>query len=447
MKDLISWLHVPIIGTKKNCNRDDHCSPFSFVRDVLTGKVSNYIVWANRAGSKSFLAGMITWIQSSFLPKLETTILGGSLEQSQKSYKAMNDFWELTDLVDLYLSTEPSMKKTEWKNGSIASVLTASTRSTRGPHSQHLIIDECDEMDEEVYTAALSIPQSKYGIRASTGKLSTNHKIGGVMDKALEKGLESGTAIFKWCIWETLQSCRDYSCSTCKLSSYCPGKHMKKANGYYLIDDFVQKLYELSDMTLQVEWFCEKVGRDDLIYGAQYDEEINSPNDLPVFDPTKKVNISIDWGGTNPFSCGAWQEFKGLGWVRVDEVYMGNTTNARFMKECKARPWWKKISEGVADPARSDLIREWREEGVDIYKAKGDVDEGIEAMRDSLSPVLGKPKIYINRRCRAWRTEVGQYSEKNGKPIKENDHALDESRYFVTKYVKPLKQVRVRRVS
>ena len=240
------------------------------------------------------------------------------------------------------------------------------------------------------------------------------------MDKALEKGLESGTAIFKWCIWETLQSCQDYSCSTCKLSSYCPGKHMKKANGYYLIDDFVQKLYELSDMTLQVEWFCEKVGRDDLIYGAQYDEEINSPNDLPVFDPTKKVNISIDWGGTNPFSCGAWQEFKGLGWVRVDEVYMGNTTNARFMKECKARPWWKKISEGVADPARSDLIREWREEGVDIYKAKGDVDEGIEAMRDSLSPVLGKPKIYINRRCRAWRTEVGQYSEKNGKPIKES---------------------------
>jgi len=390
---------------------------------------------------------MLTWIQSSFMPKLETTILGGSLEQSQKSYKAMNDFWDSTDLTDLYLSSSPSMRKTEWLNKSMASVLTASTKSVRGPHPQRLVMDEIDEMDEDVYTAALSQPQSKYGIPASLGQLSTNHKMGGVMDVALEKAIESGTKIFRWCIWECLSSCKDYRCSTCKLSPYCPGKQMKKADGYYSLEDFIQKLYTLSEYTLQVEWFCEKVGRDDLIYGAQYDEQINSPLDLPGFDESKRVKISIDWGGTNPFSCGAWQEFKDIGWVRVDEVYMGNTTNARFIKECKSRHWWRKIQDGVADPNRSDLIREWREIGVDLYKAKGEVDEGIEAVRDCLSPVLGRPKLYVTRRCRAWRTEVGQYSEKHGKPIKEKDHAMDETRYFITKFVKQLKQVRVRRVS
>jgi len=378
--------------------------------------------------------------------KLETTILGGSLEQSEKSYKAMNDFWEATELSSKYLKHEPMKTKTEWTNGSIASVLTASTKSARGPHPQRLIMDEIDEMDEVVYAAALSQPQSKHGIPASLGQLSTNHKMGGVMDMAIERAIESGIKIYRWCIWECLQSCKDYKCSTCKLSSYCPGKHMKKADGYYHIDDLVQKLYTLSEYTLQVEWFCEKIGRDDLVYGAQYDDEINSPNDLPVFDPTKPVRISIDWGGTNPFSCGVWQQFKSLGWVRVDEVYMGNTTNARFMKECKSRPWWKKVKEGVADPARSDLIREWRDDGVDLFKGKGDVEEGIEAVRDCLSPVLGKPKFYVNRRCRAWRTEVGQYSEKNGKPIKEHDHAMDETRYFVARWIKPLKQIRVRRI-
>jgi len=310
----------PIIGTKHNCKNDTHTSPFAFIADVLLGKVDDYIVWANRAGSKSYFAALITWVKSSFIPRLETTILGGSLEQSEKSYKAMNDFWLSTRLHDQYLKSDPMMRKTEWKWGSLVSVLAAGPKSVRGPHPNRLVMDEIDEMDEEIYNAALSQPQSKYGIKASIGRLSTNHKLGGVMDTAIQKAEESGTRIYRWCIWESLQSCRDYNCSTCKLSAYCPGEHMKQADGYYLIDDFVQKLYELSESSLKTEWLCEKVGRDDLVYGNEYDEEIISPLDTPGLNPNLSVYLSIDWGGTNPFSVGIWQRFPKIGWVRVEET-------------------------------------------------------------------------------------------------------------------------------
>lgn len=411
----------------------------------MTGKVWDFIVWANRSGSKSFLGGLATWVKSSFTPRLETVILGGSFEQSQKSYKAMNDFWDSDVLAEEYLDDAPSMSKTVWRNKSIVSVLTASQKSVRGPHSQRLLMDEIDEMDEDVYKAALSIPLSKHGLRSSIGKLSTNHNIGGVMDTALEKAKDSGVKIYKWCIWECMESCRDYRCSTCPLSKYCPGKHMKEADGYYKISDFVQKMNELSEMNLQVEWFCEKVGRDDLVYGAQYDEYRNSPVTLPGYDENKRVVLSIDWGGTNPFSIGVWQFFKELeAWVRVDEFYEGNTTTQRVLKKIRKKPWFGNIKEAVADPSGADQIKQFRDAGIDVLKAFTDVETGIESTRDALAPALGNPKIYVNRICRNWRREVNSYFEKKGKPVKENDHAMDETRYFVTRYVKTKREARVR---
>lgn len=439
-------LREPVIATKKNCNNEDHCSQLSFVSDVLTGKANDFIVWANRAGSKSYIAGMITWIRCTFFKKYETTILGGSLEQSEKSYRAINNFWDYTELGAEYLTNEPMMKLTRWKSGSIASILAASSKSVRGPHPQALLMDEIDEMDKDIYNAALSMPQSKYGYKASIGKLSTNHKSSGVMDIALERAREFDTKIYKWCIWECLEACKDYNCSTCKLSTYCPGKHMKKADGYYLVEDFIQKLHELSDVTLQTEWLCNKVGAEDLIYGAQYDEQAHCALDLPGFDPKKYVVLSVDWGGTNPFSIGVWQKFTNIGWVRVDEVYMSNTHNGLVIKECKKRPWWKKIREGVCDPSSSGNRREWDEHGISLYKADNDVDGGIEATRSALAPVIGNPKFYVNRRCKAWRREVLSYStNKAGQPVKENDHAMDDTRYFVMRYIKKTREPNVRR--
>lgn len=429
VRTFLTWLDRPIISTKVNCGHEDHTAPFRFLADVLTHRVLDYTVWASRSGSKSYLAGLITWAEASSFPRLETTILGGSLEQSEKVYKALSSFWEITGLKDEFLESEPTRRLTLWRNGSEATVLTASTRSVRGPHPQRLILDEIDEMTPEVYQAALSQTQSRDEVRAGIGKFSTNHRYGGVMDEAVEQALSAHQPFYKWCIWDVMEPCLDYACSTCPLTRFCPGEHMKQANGYYKIHDFAQKLTTLNLLTLRIEWLCEKIGRSDLVYGDQYDEDLHSPSHLPYFSEARPVFLSIDWGGA-VFSIGVWQLFD-IGWVRVCELYEVGTTNQRLIEKAKRQPWWKNIRAAVADPARDDLIREWKDAGIPIVPAKNDVDEGIEAVRNALRPVVGTPKFHVNQLCKDWRHEVMGYRQKGGKPIKEKDHAMDETRYFV----------------
>lgn len=421
-------LKEPVLSDKVNCGKN-HTSPFQFLCDVLSGNVTDFIVWANRSGSKSYLAGLITWVRSGFRARNETIILGGSQEQSEKSYKAMNSFWEATGLQDEWLRDEPMMYKTLWRNGSTVNILTASQRSARGPHPQNLILDEVDAMDRHIFEASLSQPQSKHGIKSSIGIFSTNHNVGGTMDYALQKTAEGGYKLYKWCIWECLESCRDYICSTCPLTSLCPGKQVKNANGYYPIEDFAKKLQQLSMQTLQSEWLCEKVGREDLIYGNSFDEDVHLVD--RGFDKDREVYISMDFGGAHPFALSVYQDFDDIGWVMVDEVYMRNTTNQKFMAECKKREWWNSIEEGVADPARNDLIREWGDEGKRVNGADNSVDAGIEAVSNALAPVAGDPKLHFDKKCENLRREFRSYAYgESGRVIKQNDDLLDTLRYF-----------------
>jgi len=427
----LTWLREPVIGTKVNCGQPDHVSPFRFVSDILTRRVLDFLVWANRSGSKSYLAALIVWSLSSFVRRMETTVLGGSGEQSSRVYRAMNSFWSLTNLGNDYLASEPTRRLTEWKNGSRVAVLLASQRSVRGPHPNFLLMDEIDEMAPDIYTAALSQPQSKFGIPAAIGKLSTNHKAAGVMDVAIASAARTKTPVYKWCIWECLESCRDFHCSTCPLTAICPGEQMKQADGYYKMADFIEKLSELSQAVLTLEWLCLKVGRTDLIYGAEFDEAVHCGPGVPGFARDLPALISLDWGGVHPFSLGVWQYFAELpAWVRVDEIYQAGITNTRLIDIARKQAWWVNIRGGVADPSRADLIGEWAEAGVKLDPADNAVDAGIDTVRNALKPVIGNPLFYANAKCKGWRTEIQTYIERNGRPVKANDHAMDETRYF-----------------
>jgi len=71
--------------------------------------------------------------------------------------------------------------------------------------------------------------------------------------------------------------------------------------------------------------------------------------------------------------------------------------------------------------------------GIILYKGNSNVEEGIEQVKGALKPVLGPPKIHINKdRCKNFIKEIGSgYRIKNNKIVKENDHACDDTRYFV----------------
>lgn len=445
---LLAALNRPNVGSRVICGNPEHCSPFEALFDIISGRVRYFVLWASRSGSKTYLfGGLVTWIKSCQLKKYHTKILGGSKEQSQKSYDAMTEFRDLTDPYSEYCHR--LMKtRAEFTNGSAVSILSASIKSVRGAHQQCLYLDEVDEIGEDVYEAALSQPQSLYGHPASLGMFSTNHNIMGQMDKALARAKEKNHAIYRYCVWETLESCRDFHCSTCPLTELpCPGEGMKFANGYYKIEDFIEKLNTLTFSTLSRDWLCIKIGTGDTVYEQEWDEAVHVVS--VQLNMNLPVTLSIDWGGVSPFSVGVWQKaeearFGKDTWVRVTELYLASTeksaTNSNLIKMAKTKTWWKLVKEIVVDNSRPDSIEEWRQElpHAVFLKPEKDIDKMIEAVKDALKPVLGAPKFYINRICVHFRREVQMYKVKNDKPVDRDNHTQDETGYFVLAKIKKI---------
>jgi len=439
--EFLAALQVAVVGTKHVCGNPDHVPQFRPVADVLTDKALYYVIWACRTGSKTFLfGGLNAWVKSCSKARYETKILGGSKDQSLLSYQAMKLFRDETDPANARLVRDIMMTRAEFTNQSMVSISTASMTAVRGPHPQALLLDEVDEITPEIYEAALSQPLSKYGHQAVLGMFSTNHNVQGQMDRALANAVEKGNNVYRYCIWECLASCRDYACSTCPLTDICPGEQMKEADGYYPINDFVQKLNTLSYSMLARDWLCIKVGLGDTVYDQEWDEKVHLVN-VPLRDAP--VVLAIDFGGVDPFAVGVWQEapeeLGGKGtWILVTELYMQSsdesTTNTRVIEKAKKAPWWKLIREIIPDNSRPDLIQEWREalpNALMTVVDKKTIDEGIERVKSALKPVLGAPRLFVNRICLHFRQEILMYAVKNGKPVDKNNHSMDMCRYFV----------------
>lgn len=86
----------------------------------------------------------------------------------------------------------------------------------------------------------------------------------------------------------------------------------------------------------------------------------------------------------------------------------------------------------VIDPSASSFIALVRQKGrFTVRKAVNDVVDGIQKTASALSA----GKILFNDCCTRTIQEFGLYSwdakSAEDKPIKENDHAMDATRYFV----------------
>lgn len=458
------------IPYKHNCNEKSHCSPFKCVSDLVLRKELNAVVWANRTGGKSYDAGLIQWLHANHYPYFDGKILGGSADQAQKSYQAMQDFWDRVPGLDKRVLIDGEQHNTfaKWKSRSIVSILTASQKSVRGPHPNTLILDEADVMDPSILEAALSQPMTKYNIPASIIILSTYHVTGGIMarllgdvetaddDEKKKLGITNKQfKVYNWCVWEILSHCRDYLCSTCPLAAFCPGKHMKNAVGYYKVEDFIAKLNTLSMDTLETEWFCKKPTKRGSVY-KEFDENLHVI-DYP-YNPNLPVEIAIDPGfSSSYYAVEVFQEvfdytYNGVkvnGYVIVDEIYvLGKTTN-EVIEIAKSKPWGRyphKVK-GICDSARPDTIKEWNRAGFKIrptMKKETTIQEGINLVKSMLRPVRGDPKLFIHYRCLGVRGEMnGKYRYPKGVdegtikkgdalPIDKDNDACDAVRYYIT---------------
>ena len=170
--------------------------------------------------------------------------------------------------------------------------------------------------------------------------------------------------------------------------------------------------------------------------GLVYDFFDESYIKEPPGDKFERFVISCDYGTVNPASFGLWGKLDGV-WYRIKEFYYDSRrekrqkTDAEYLLDLKALAGGRKIESVVVDPSAASFMELLRREGFSVLPAENDVLSGIRITAD----LLKSGKIVISPSCEDSIREFGLYSwseSATGRdaPKKENDHAMDDIRYF-----------------
>ena len=151
--------------------------------------------------------------------------------------------------------------------------------------------------------------------------------------------------------------------------------------------------------------------------------------------------ISIDYGTMNPFSAGLWCVL-GDKATRVKEYYYNGRekavqrTDEDYCDSVEELAKGYNIRQIVVDPSAASFIAALRRRGFTIRKANNDVLDGIRRT----AVYLKNGNIKIHRSCVDAIAEFGLYRWDDKATadtvIKENDHAMDDIRYFCNTIMK-----------
>jgi len=147
--------------------------------------------------------------------------------------------------------------------------------------------------------------------------------------------------------------------------------------------------------------------------------------------------LSCDYGTVNPFSLGLWGKAED-GWYRLDEYYHSSRdrgiqlTDEEYYGKLLSLVNGRKIEAIIIDPSAASFIETIKRHGVfRVIKADNDVLKGINYVCNALK----NGEIFFYPNCADTIREFSVYRWDNGikrdAPKKENDHAMDDIRYFV----------------
>lgn len=173
-----------------------------------------------------------------------------------------------------------------------------------------------------------------------------------------------------------------------------------------------------------------------LIY-ANYKDAIEEP---PRNAYVERYVMSIDYGTLNAFSAGIWAKI-GDTWWRIDEYYYsGRTegvtkTDEEYAKDIDkfAEPYRQgERLKTIIDPSAASFIAVLRRRK--LYRVIPADNAVLDGIRNTATAIHTN-KIKISPKCEMWEWEAQNYvwaeSEADDVPVKINDHAMDDMRYFV----------------
>lgn len=265
-----------------------------------------------------------------------------------------------------------------------------------------------------------------------------------------------GDEIAKWNpeVFHMLQSRLDkaYSCFDGACNPEYPGHWLKEFIDNPDIDAYIQKYVIFDNPFLPKEFvdnLCKEYegtvyyGRyirgewtlaEGLIY-PMYEDAIEEPPDALADD----YRLSIDYGTRNAFAAILWGKY-GSTWYAVDEYYYSGRdkgiqkTDEEYAIDLDAfvEPYTNGRIRTYIDPSAASFITLLQKRGgYRVQHANNTVADGIR----ETATALKKGIIKISPICQNWQQEAQGYvwDDKAGedRPVKEADHLMDATRYFV----------------
>lgn len=471
--ELEEFIHAAYgISFPKKTVTPGHRAPFHFIADLFYERIKNALGFANRTGGKTYAVAVLNHLDMTFKPGCEIASAGAVLDQASKCYRYFTGFLERDWFVDYeqrYLDTTSRSLKTKsiqsWTSfdtGSVLEVITGSEKGLRSPHPHKARIDEIDLMEWSILQTGLSMAQTSNGIRGQNVFTSTRQRENGPMNRLLETAAAKGIEIYEWNIWESVEQCnrrclRDPVFGTCPIFNFCRGK-AHHSDGFYKIDDFVDKVRIIDTESFETEWLNSKPSRHKDVY--------------PMFEPSKHVMTPaklLKMFGVQSVSA-QWQRISGLdfgsspghpfvylkvcmlpnGAFLIFHEYVAEQRLLRdHAQNIVSSPHFLSSETIYADHDRQDNM-ELKQYGVRTRPAVKDVLPGIDLIKSLLSgfPPSEEPQIYVWYTCKRtiaefslyrWQTNPDGTPKKNENPEKEDDHCMDALRYAIFSHKRKVK--------
>jgi hypothetical protein len=255
---------------------ENHQSPLDAIWAAYSEEDDSLIWYAMRGSGKTYKLSCLTYMESIFKPKCGITILGGSLEQSQRAIGYLGQMWSL-EHAPKHLLSGGSVAGRGYKlnNGSWVTALAASGKSVRGPHPAKLRLDEVDEMDEQIYQSSLGQPKANFGIKDNILISSTLHHPFGLMSEIIDNRFETGHKLYQWCVEE-----------------------VKHPNGFWSKEEIERRKRQITQVMWEAEYELKRPKMGDSIWDFITIDKAWQRGQSIDYHPKVICEAGIDWGHT-----------------------------------------------------------------------------------------------------------------------------------------------------
>lgn len=416
-----------------------HQAPFDYLQTVYFEPSADQIVWAPRGGGKTRLAALATLLDLLHKPNSAVRILGGSLEQSLRTWEhLLPDIEKLAK--EMIVRKKSYARRIDLTNGASAAVLTQSQKAVRGLRVQKLRCDEVELFDREVFEAAQLVTRSQPGVRGSIDLISTMHEPFGLMSEIVDRAMVTNHRMVRWCLLEVLERCPpERECGTCPLWQDCQGIAKSKCSGFFRIDDAIAMKHRVSRQTWDSEILCRRPMQRGAVF-AEFDPAVHVVEDVSF--ASSQLYLAMDFGFNNPFVC-LWIRTDDRTVHVIDEHVQSQAMLKTHLAIIEARKYGD-IACIYCDPAGQGASDQTGKSNVAILKSHGyrvstrgsGILEGIDLIRARLRSAAGDVTLFVHPRCQRlirslqayhYPQKGGELPEKDG----ESDHAIDALRYFL----------------